>query len=70
MYSEYKETEQIVEFSGLRKKHLNLTKADVKKNVPLFSIVNNTQTRTFMKNDWQGMALIENNFYPKGYENK
>jgi hypothetical protein len=69
MYNDYKESEQIVEFSGLRKKHLNLTKGDIKKGVNLFSIVNSTQTRTFMKSEWGGMTLIGNNYFPKGYIN-
>ena len=69
MYNNYKNEEQIVEFSGLRKKHVNLTKADIVKGVHLFSIVNNTQSRTFMKTEWKGMDLINNKYYPKGYNN-
>ena len=68
MYNDYKNKEQIVEFSGLRKKHTNLTKGDIEKGVKLFSIVNNTQTRTFMKSEWKGMDLIDNKYYPKGYK--
>jgi hypothetical protein len=67
MYNNYKDEEQKVEFSGLRKKHTNLTKGDIEKGVKLFSIVNNTQTRTFMKSEWSGMNLINNHYYPKGY---
>ena len=70
MYSEYKNKPQIVEFSSLKRKHTNLTKQDVKNNLPYFSIVNNTQTRQFMKNDWDGMTFKDNKFYPKGYEFK
>ena len=66
MYDNYK-TIKPVEFSGLKKKHINLTRADVKNEVPFFSIVNNTQTRTFNKTEWCGMVLDDNNFYPKGY---
>ena len=68
MYNDYKNKEQIVEFSGLRKKHTNLTKGDIEKGVKLFSIVNNTQTRTFMKSEWKGMDLVDNKYYPKGYK--
>jgi hypothetical protein len=70
MYSDYKEKEQQITFSGLRKKNINLTKADIKNGVGLFSIVNNTQTRTFMKSEWKGMDLIDNKFYPKGFQFK
>ena len=66
MYDNYKTIEP-VEFSGLKKKHINLTKDDINKGVPLFSIVNNTQTRTFNKTEWCGMVLNDNNFYPKGF---
>ena len=68
MYNNYKDEEQKVEFSGLRKKHINLTKGDIEKGVKLFSIVNNTQTRTFMKSEWKGMELVDNKYYPKGYK--
>jgi hypothetical protein len=70
MYSKYTESEQKITFSGLRKKNINLTKADIKNGVGLFSIVNNTQTRTFMKSNWKGMDLIDNKFYPKGFQFK
>ena len=69
IYDDYKTTEP-VKFSGLRKKHLNLTKADIKNGVGLFSIVNNTQQRTFNKTNWGGMVLKDNKFYPKGFEFK
>lgn len=67
MYDNYK-TIDPVEFSSLKKKHTNLTKADVKNEVPFFSIVNNKQTRTFNKTDWAGMVLNNNCFFPKGYK--
>ena len=68
MYDESNtEINRIVEFSGLRRKHTKLTKADKDNNVPFFSIVNNTQTRTFCKTSWSGMHLHENRFYPYGY---
>jgi hypothetical protein len=70
MYHKYKDEEQIVEFSGLKRKHKNLTKSDINNKVDYFSIVNNTQTRTFMKNNWEGFKLVENLYFPKGYSFK
>jgi hypothetical protein len=58
---------QAIEFSGLKKK-IKLTKGDVEKGVGHFSVCNNTQTRTFMKNQWSGMVLHENQYYPQGYK--
>ena len=66
MYNDHKNIEP-VKFSGLRKKHLNLTKADKKSGVNLFSIVNSNQQRTFMKTTWKGMDLIDNKYYPKNF---
>jgi len=66
IYDDY-ETRDPVKFSGLRRKHLNLTKADIKNGVNLFSIVNNTQQRTFNKTNWGGMILKDNKYFPHGY---
>ena len=66
-YNEYNKNKIICEFSGLRKKHKNLTRQDVENGLNHFSIINNTQTRQFMKNEWSGMNLINNCYYPKGY---
>jgi hypothetical protein len=57
----------VCEFSGLKKKHKTLTIADKEKGINHFSIINNTQTRTFNKTDWKGFNLSQNIFYPKGY---
>ena len=70
MYHKYEDEEQIVEFSGLKRKHKNLTKSDINNKVDYFSIVNNSQTRTFMKNNWEGFKLVGNLYYPKGYSFK
>jgi hypothetical protein len=70
MYSDYKKEPQNVKFSGLKRKHTNLTKKDIQNELPYFSIVNNTQTRQFMKNEWGGMIFKDNKYYPKGYEFK
>jgi hypothetical protein len=69
MYKNYDENNKSceVKFSGLRKKHINLTKHDKEINLQHFSIVNNTQTRTFMKSEWKGMTLKDNLYYPKGF---
>ena len=67
LYENYSECEP-VKFSGLRKKNINLTKGDIDKGVKLFSIVNNSQTRTFMKSEWKRMDFIDNKYYPKGYK--
>jgi hypothetical protein len=67
MYDESKNVNRVVEFSGLKKKHKNLTRNDKEIGVNHFSIVNNHQSRTFNKSDWAGMKLVDNNFIPKGY---
>lgn len=68
MYFEYDKKDIICEFSGLRRKHKNLTSKDRANNLNHFSIINSTQTRQFMKNDWKGMILKDNFYYPKGYK--
>lgn len=59
---------QVIAFSGLKKKTTKLTKADREAGIKLFSVCNSHQTRTFMKNDWKGFKLIDNEYYPHGYE--
>lgn len=63
----HKDQPQQVEFKGLKKKHKNLTKGDVEKGVKHFSIVNNTQTRTFNKSAWGGMTFKNGEWFPHGY---
>ena len=41
-----------VSMNGLRKKHVNLTKDDVAKKIPNFSIINNSMTREFATTAW------------------
>jgi hypothetical protein len=65
---ENKNVDRKCTFSGLRKKHINLTKHDKEINLNHFSIVNSVQTREFMKNEWTGMIFKDNLYYPKGYE--
>ena len=59
-----------VEFSSLQKKHKNLTQADKEAGVKNFSVINKTQTRTFNKNNWQGMQFDKQTgeWLPYGYE--
>jgi hypothetical protein len=64
----YCELGQKIEFFGMKKKTSKLTKADEEKGVPMFSVVNNTQTRTFAANEWKNMIFKDNEFYPIGYE--
>jgi hypothetical protein len=56
--------------SGLKKKHVNLTKDDVSKNIPHFSIVNNNMTREFAKNPWskQNFCKELKQWFPRGYD--
>ena len=56
-----------IEFHGLKRKTTKLTSKDRKDGIPLFSVTNSTQTRTFMKNMWSKMDLIDNQYYAKGY---
>ena len=64
---ENKNVNRMCTFSGLRKKHINLTKNDKENNLQHFSIVNSTQTREFYKNEWTGMTFKNSVYYPKGY---
>jgi len=66
---DFEEHGRPIEFTGLKKKN-KLTLADREKGVTLFSVCNNKQTRTFMKNEWKGMPLVGNEFYPRGYNLK
>ena len=58
-----------IPFDGMKKK-IKLTLADREKGVTMFSVCNINQTRTFMKNEWKGMTLVDNDFYPLGYNFK
>ena len=54
------------QFSGLKRKHKSLTKADRENNAPNFCVVNTIVKRDFNKNPWKGMVLRDNQFCPKG----
>ena len=64
LYTKEEPTE--VSFSGLKKVCARLTSKQ--KDIGYFSIVNNTQSRTFCKNRWSGMTLCENKYYPLGFD--
>jgi hypothetical protein len=57
-----------IEFDGLKRKHVSLTKNDVENGVGYFSIVSNTNSRTYNKTKWDGMDFKDNVWYPKGYK--
>ena len=65
---ELPEKDRIVVMKGLKKKSTRLTKADQEKGVSAFSVVNSEQSRTFAKTVWEKMTLIDNEFYPNGYQ--
>jgi hypothetical protein len=69
MYTDYVENNKCtkVEFSGLKRKHKNLTRKDKENGLGHFSIVNNIQTRTFMNSEWKGMNYKNNEWYCNGY---
>jgi len=56
------------EFSGLKRKHVSLTKKDRESGMKHFSITNCTQSRSFNKNSWTGFNKIDNEWFPRGYE--
>lgn len=65
--NDYSDKDKELTFGGLKRKHRTLTKTDIENGLNHFSIVNNTQTRTFNKTTWTGFDLINNNYYPRGY---
>lgn len=64
----YDDNEHIVEFDGLKKKNIRLSKEDIEKGINYFSIVNVNNSRTFNKSVFKNMNKIDNQFYPFGYE--
>jgi hypothetical protein len=51
----------------LKKINKFVSKEMKNKGIENFSIINNTQTKNFMKSDWKGFDLINNQYYPKGF---
>jgi len=64
---DYEKQGRAIEFFGMKRKTTKLTKRDIEQNIPLFSVCNNVQTRTFMKNVWTKMTLQDNQYFPRGY---
>ncbi len=56
------------EFSGLKRKHVSLTKSDREAGMKHFSITNCTQKRTFHSTNWTGFDRIDNEWFPRGYQ--
>jgi hypothetical protein len=61
------EKEQELLFDGLKRKHINLTKADKEKGINHFSIISNMNKRTYNKTKWEGMNFDNNTWYPKNF---
>ena len=59
--------EKEVQWNGLRKINKKQTKEDKENEFPLLSIQKKKYTRTFCKNEWNGMIFDDNNWYPIGY---
>jgi hypothetical protein len=69
MYENYENEKQICKFSGLKRIHKRITSKQKEIGIHHFSIINSTQTRTFMAQNWGGFDFKDNQFYPKGYKN-
>ena len=67
MYENYEKEEQKCEFSGLKKINTKVSKKNEELGINHFSIINNTQIKIFMKTEWQGFDIQDNQYYPKGY---
>ena len=68
MYEDYDKQEQKCEFSGLKKINTKVSKKNEELGINHFSIINNTQIKTFMKSEWQGFDIRDNQYYPRGYQ--
>ena len=61
------ETSHKVEWDGLKKINRNISNSDRANGVQHYSIKSQHYERTFYKNEWKGMILKDNQFYPNGY---
>jgi hypothetical protein len=68
MYSNYQDEDVKCEFSGLKKVHKSISKKQKDQGVEHFSIVNQTQIKTFMASEWEGFDLVDGSYVPQGYE--
>jgi hypothetical protein len=62
--------EKKIEFDTLKRIHTKITSKQQEQGIKDFSIVSQTNIRTFNKSKWGGMELINNEYYPKGYKFK
>ena len=62
------ERKPIATWDGLKKIHKNISKKDRDNGVSHFSIKSESYKRTFYRNEWTGMNLINNKFLPFGHK--
>jgi hypothetical protein len=67
MYIEER-AEKPISFNGLKKVHKTVTKKQKENGISNFSVLNNTQTRTFNKSSWGGFDFINGCWLPKNYQ--
>lgn len=66
LYTNEKKTK--LSYFGFKKIGSKVYKPDRKNGFDHFTIKPVMNTRTFLNSTWQGMDLINNKFYPKGYK--
>ena len=65
-HEHYRNDEPVpINMSGLKKKGMNLTKADKSNDVHNFSVVAYEQTRTFNLTSWNQANFRDNQWYPE-----
>ena len=60
--------DNLVNWSGMKKINKRLTKAEREAGVEHWSVIKKSYDRTFYANEWKGMDLSNNIWYPFGYE--
>lgn len=60
-------TPKTIQYQSFQKKHHKLNSNDIKNGVDYYSIIKKDCVRTFLKNQWTGMDLKDNEYYPYGY---
>ena len=63
-----KEQPQQANWTGMKKVNKRVTKADSLAGVQNFTIKKQNYSRTFHKQEWQGMQQVDGYFYPFGYQ--
>jgi hypothetical protein len=56
-----------ITFNGIDKVHKKVTAGNKEKGIDHFSLVGVERERTFYLNQWNGMKLVDNLYYPKSY---